>query len=155
MGAGPCGGSVSLAWVSMFHVQHFRSPLHGIAMKKKTDRKSALKDAPLRTPSHGNGQLRVGNPGNKGGTGRPLNAVRALCLEGFTKAVPNLVRIAVNEPVPVGEKLVQFSKDADSISAASVLGRFAAPAQVEVGENPDTPLLTPEERKARLKGLLG
>jgi hypothetical protein len=32
----------------------------------------------MRVPEHGQGQLRVGNPGNRGGTGRPPNAIREL-----------------------------------------------------------------------------
>lgn len=45
--------------------------------KRKTSPKSPRQRT--RTPRHGAGQLRIGNPGNKGGTGRPPDAWKALC----------------------------------------------------------------------------
>lgn len=49
----------------------------------KKSGKSAPKSAPTkRVPSHGKGKLLTGGmPGNKGGTGRPPDAFKALCQE--------------------------------------------------------------------------
>lgn len=44
-----------------------------------------------RTPSHGHGRLRVGNPGNKGG-GRPRNAVRRLVRDLGAAAAEEILR---------------------------------------------------------------
>lgn len=120
-------------------------------MKKKTAQKSvqesALKPTMMRVPVTGKGQLRVGNPGNKGGTGRPPNELRALAREAAGKALPNIERIAVNQDLS--------SRDGDSVGAFNALVKLGVPQQHEVGENPDAPMLTPEQRAERLKKILG
>lgn len=40
-------------------------------------------EIPLRVPAHGNGELRVGNPGNVGGNGRPPNIIREFSRESY------------------------------------------------------------------------
>jgi hypothetical protein len=47
------------------------------ASLKRQGRETPTK-TPLRKPEHGNGALRVGNPGNKGG-GRPPDEFKRLC----------------------------------------------------------------------------
>lgn len=46
---------------------------------KKRARKTPAKAPATRTPKHGGGKLRTGNPGNKGGPGRPPDAWKELC----------------------------------------------------------------------------
>lgn len=97
----------------------------------------------------GGGRLNSG--GSWPNSGRPPDAIRALAREGLMKAVPNLVRLAAPESSTSGPTV----KDADQINAASVLARIGLPSQMEVGENPDAPMLTDAQRKAKLKALLG
>lgn len=99
---------------------------------------------PDRVPAHGGGKLLTGNPGNKGGTGRPADRVRAAMLADLEAARPKLLAI-VNDPA---------SKPADIINAIDKLAKYGMPAQVEVGENPSAPMLTHAERVAALKRTL-
>lgn len=120
-------------------------------MKKKTAAKtaqeSALKPTAMRVPATGKGQLRVGNPGNKGGTGRPPSELRALAREGVAKALPNIERLAVNADLS--------ARDGDSVAAFNALTKLGVPQQHEVGENPESPMLTPEQRLALFRKKLG
>jgi hypothetical protein len=52
---------------------------------------------PMRLPSHGNGLLRVGNPHNAGGTGRPPSLIRARCRGSFEARLHVLEAIADGE----------------------------------------------------------
>jgi len=47
----------------------------------------------LKPQKHG-GALQVGNPGNKGGPGRPPSELRQILRMGFSDAIPELARIA-------------------------------------------------------------
>lgn len=114
-------------------------------MAKKTARKTELKPTEMRVPKHGNGALRVGNPGCAGGTGRPPNRIRAMVLADLEATVPVLKQIAEDAG----------AKDNDRINAIATQARIALPAQVEAGENPDAPFLTPEQRLAAVKAKLG
>lgn len=65
-------------------------PSHsGTAAKR---RKSPSK-SPTRPGKHG-GRLLTGNPGNKGGTGRPPDAIRATCRDSFDTRIATLEQIA-------------------------------------------------------------
>lgn len=112
-------------------------------MGKKTGAKSALKPTTMRVPAHGVGQLRVGNPGCAGGTGRPPNKVRELAREKVYAGIPHIAKL-----------MTEAGREADQIAAFMALARLGVPNQVEVGENPEAPLLTDAERAARVKGLL-
>jgi hypothetical protein len=48
-----------------------KAPGGGASAASAAETPTETPDAPLRTPEHGNGQLRVGNPGNKGGGRTP------------------------------------------------------------------------------------
>lgn len=106
-----------------------------------------MRPTEMRTPKHGNGALRVGNPGCAGGTGRPPNELRRLAREGVAKALPNIQRLAENADLS--------ARDADAIAAFNALAKLGVPVQHEVGENPETPFLTPEQRVAAVKAKLG
>lgn len=88
--------------------------------------------------------MRTGNPGNKGGTGRPSNRIRELAQQGMETLLPHLIKLGT-----------KAQREADQITACLGVAKIAVPNQVEVGENPDNPMLTPADRKARLKELLG
>ncbi len=88
--------------------------------------------------------MRVGNPGCKGGTGRPPNIIRELAREQVYSGIPHIAKLVTDA-----------TREADQIAAFVALARLGVPNQVDVGENPDNPMLTPEERLARAKALLG
>lgn len=80
----------------------------------KRPAKTPLKTS-TRVPTHGNGRLQIGNPGNKGGTGRPRNAFKKFCRE--LAASPKFQRA-----------LEAASTDADSknfVGAAKLVATFA------------------------------
>jgi hypothetical protein len=52
------------------------------------------KSGKLVVPRHGGGLLRVGNPGNKGGTGRPPSEIRQRCRGSFYDRIRILEEIA-------------------------------------------------------------
>lgn len=112
---------------------------------KKSGPKSAK---PALVPQKNGGALYAGGvPGNKGGTGRPPNELRRLAREGVAKALPNIQRLAENADLS--------ARDADAIAAFNALAKLGVPVQHEVGENPETPFLTPEQRVAAVKAKLG
>ena len=90
--------------------------------------KEAPQETPVQTPvearlepqAHG-GVLRRGGT-NRGGPGRPRNAVRQLALRGAALAVPRLIAIATD----------QSSDPKDAIAAARVLLEFGVGRQIEV-----------------------
>lgn len=79
--------------------------------------------------------------------GRPPSELRALAREAVSKALPNIERLAVNADLS--------ARDGDSVAAFNALTKLGVPQQHEVGENPDAPMLTPEQRAERLKKILG
>lgn len=111
-------------------------------MKKKSGPKSG---PTLVAQKHGGALLTGGMPGNKGGTGRPPNALRELARQEMERhdLIPHLAILG---------KTAQ--REGDQITAITALARMAIPQQVDVGENPESPLLTPDQRQARLKALL-
>lgn len=110
------------------------------------------------TPVKGVRITKTGGRLNSGGSwvnsGRPPSELRALAREGVAKALPNIAQIAANELVEDGDKKLKVYRDADAIAAFNALTKLGVPQQHEVGENPDTPLLTPEARLAALKARL-
>lgn len=63
-----------------------------------TPRKTSAKTS-RRVPAHGKGELNVGNPGNKGGTGRPPDAFRAMCAAlASSDDVEKNVRLILTKP---------------------------------------------------------
>lgn len=115
-------------------------------MTKKSD-KPAKKPARVVPPSG----VRIVNGGrlNSGGSwpnsGRPPSELRALAREELSRQelIPHLGTLG---------KTAQ--REGDQINAILALARIGMPSQVDVGENPDNPILTPEEREARLKAWL-
>lgn len=103
------------------------------------------------TPVKGVRVTKNGGRLNSGGSwpnsGRPPSELRALARQAISDALPNIKRIAVNDDLSV--------RDGDSVGAFNALTKLGVPQQHEVGENPDSPMLTPEQRQARLKKLLG
>lgn len=74
-------------------------------MKKSASRKTSQESA-TRTPRHGKGRLRTGGkPGNKGGTGRPPSAVRAVLRQAFEDRIPLLAAIASGESSGISDQL--------------------------------------------------
>lgn len=71
------------------------------------------KEVELRTPEHGGGALRVGNPGNKGG-GRTPSALRRMALKKGPKMLKVLAKIADDEE----------ARDADRVAAAREMLRI-------------------------------
>ena len=82
--------------------------------------------------------LTPGNPGNKGGTGRPKNRIRELCAEGFKKALPRIIDIAAG--------------DADGVSPGESVQGFNALGKYGVGE---ARVVLPDEFATALVDVLG
>lgn len=97
-------------------------------------------------PGRNGGTLNTGGNGSVNG-GRPPSELRALARQAISEALPNIKRIAVNDDLSV--------RDGDSVGAFNALTKLGVPQQHEVGENPDAPMLTPEQRAERLKKILG
>lgn len=113
-------------------------------MKKKNGAKNGtVRKIPQ---PHGGALNSGGTPGNKGGTGRPPNAIRALARELLDKneLLQHLAHLGKNA-----------IREGDQINATLGLVKVGIPNQVEVGENPDQPMMTPEQRAERLKKILG
>jgi hypothetical protein len=76
------------------------------AKKKRSARKRAAK-TPQQTPrtrrTANGGTLRVGNPGNKGGTGRPPNEFKELCrqLASSAKTIEQVQKILMSPKHPL------------------------------------------------------
>ena len=91
-------------------------------MDPDTDKTPANSPAPVRMePQPHGGALRRGGT-NRGGPGRPRDAVRQLALRGAAQAVPRLIEIVTN----------QSSDPKDLIAAARVLLDFGLGRQIEV-----------------------
>ena len=108
--------------------------------KRKRPSQSALRPTAIHHPPQG-GDLRIGNPGNKGGTGRPPSEVRRAFLDALQGGPEALQRIIT----------ASGSRDADRIAAIAAAAKIGLPAQVEVSQ-PDA--LTPAERAERVAALL-
>ena len=107
-------------------------------------KKSGTKSKPPLVPQKNGGFLYAGGvPGNKGGTGRPPNIVRQLARERVYEGIPHIAKL-----------MTEAGREADQIAAFAALARLGIPNQVEVGENAEAPMLTTEERAARLKAFL-
>lgn len=78
------------------------------------DRKTSRPTPQLRTPSHGNGKLQVGNPGNRGGPGVPSSELR------------ERLRGSMEERVAVLEEIADDtdSRPADRIRAIELLAKY-------------------------------
>ena len=76
---------------------------------------------------HGGAILSGGMPGNRGGFGNPKSSIRELCRQGFSKALPRIVKIAEgDDPLATG---------AESIRAFGELGKYGlGEAKVLVAE---------------------
>jgi hypothetical protein len=85
------------------------------------------KEIPTRKGKHG-GTLRIGNPGNKGGTGRPPNAFRHFCQEVL--ADPN-TRKAIRK----------IARSSDNPASVNLFGKLAlfgyGPPRSEGSEDSD------------------
>lgn len=78
-----------------------------------------MKDPELVPQSHGGALLSGGQPGNKGGPGRPPSKVRALAREEFFEAIPELAKIARG-----GGKRGKKEETADRLRAIDILGKY-------------------------------
>jgi hypothetical protein len=96
-----------------------------------------------RTPKHGRGELQVGNPGNRGGTGRPPSAVRARCLGSFDERIHVAEEIASSAQYEAGDRL----------RALDLLGKYAGLQKVEhTGEDSAPIRFTLDLGKAAIDG---
>lgn len=77
--------------------------------------------------------LNVGNPGNKGGTGRPKSVIREKCAGSFEQ------RIKVAEEILDDPN----STNADKIRALDLLGKYAGLQQTDItsGDQPVKPVV--------------
>lgn len=107
---------------------------------RKTPRQSALLPTAIHHPPTG-GDLRIGNPGNKGGTGRPPSEVRAAFLDAL-KGGPEALQSIIASTT---------SRDADRIAAIAAAAKIGLPIQVE---RVPAPVLTDAERKKQVLALL-
>ena len=62
---------------------------------EKSELKTELKPGERYPAPHGRGTLIYGNPGNKGGTGRPEHLAKKLAAQGVMQAMPGIVDIAM------------------------------------------------------------
>ena len=69
--------------------------------------------------------LNVGNPGNKGGTGRPKSVIREKCAGSF------------EQRIKVAEEILDdpSSTNADKIRALDLLGKYAGLQQTDITTN--------------------
>lgn len=74
---------------------------------------SGKRSVRLRKQKHG-GALQVGNPGNKGGTGRPPSQIRSTARDNFDTLLPRIMKIA-----EAGDTRAQ-----DVIKAAELMGKY-------------------------------
>jgi hypothetical protein len=72
-------------------------------------------------PGKNGGKLRKGNPGNKGGTGRPPAEIRQRCADGFDRHIATAEAI-LNSP---------DASNTDKIRALDVLGKYAGLQKIE------------------------
>lgn len=87
----------------------------------------AEKKSPSETPmmpAPQGGMLRRGNPGNKGGPGRPPKTVRNLCHKRFVKHLPKLDRALKKDTL----------KDSDLITALGMLAKYGSEPAMPVSE---------------------
>jgi hypothetical protein len=76
----------------------------------------------FRVPAHGRGRLLVGGKiGNKGGSGRPPCAIKAICRQSFEKGIESAAKIVAGQKVTAG---AEQPTNADIIRAFNVLGRY-------------------------------
>ena len=66
-------------------------------------------------------RLKRGNPGNKGGTGRPPAAIRQRCADGFDRHIATAEKILADKNASNGDK----------IRALDVLGKYAGLQKIE------------------------
>lgn len=90
------------------------------------------------------GQLQTGNPGNKGGSGRPSNLARELSMAGYLENLPRLIRIAAGTETRTaldseGREVQVQPTLKESIDAMKEMGNRAIGSKVEV-EAPSSPL---------------
>jgi len=92
---------------------------------KNTARNTAGRRGPLRDKQ---GRVYGGNPGNKGGTGRPSNELRALARDGLYELIPILIRYGKGK-----NKLV-------ALKSAAELRQIGLASKVEM-DTPVSPLV--------------
>ena len=83
-------------------------------------------------PALNGGHFITGNPGNKGGTGRPKNEIREACAESFDQAKQVALDIIAKGT----------ATDADKLRALDILGKYGGLQQVDQTSG-DKPLPTP------------
>lgn len=66
--------------------------------------------------------LNVGNPGNKGGPGRPKSEVVAACRQGFDERIPILTQIAEDPN----------ASQSDRLKAIDLLGKYGQLQHIEI-----------------------
>ena len=97
---------------------------------KNTDKNT---DIELVVPKHGRGALRTGgNPGNKGGTGRPPSKVRTKCRDSFEERLPFLEGVVDNEDERTSDRIKAHELSATAgtmeMTAASGSGACSPPS---------------------------
>ena len=104
--------------------------------------KSGANSRPKLVPQPNGGALYAGGvPGNRGGSGRPSNLARFKAAEAVVEGVKRMEVLMYNA-----------KEESNQIRAFEALAKLLPTL---TGEDPENPMLTPEERLARAKALLG
>ena len=111
--------SASVRAVDPPHYRIEAEPLSHFAMAEKTPSKSPQATQWMKGAN--GGKLQRGNPGNRGGTGRPPSELRAAMRHGLDAALPRLLEV-IEEPA---------TPTRDLISAANVLARYRMDERAE------------------------
>lgn len=84
---------------------------------------------PARVGAHGGGRLRTGNPGCRGGRGRPSSLLRHRCQESFADRIQFLEDVAdgkvVDWALSAGEAVEMPARIKERIQAVELIARYA------------------------------
>jgi hypothetical protein len=89
------------------------------------------------------GMLKTGNPGNRGGSGRPPNEIRALCREIGYRGLERLAELEIDDPKTL----------LDLVNLALRYG-VGTKADITSDDKPVLPHMTDEERLARINEIM-
>jgi hypothetical protein len=95
-------------------------------------------------PGRNGGRLKVGNPGNKGGTGRPPAVIRQRCAETFDRFLVKAEAILKSKTASHGDKL----------KALDLLGKYGGLQKIENETTVTTNYRDELERERRALGLV-
>ena len=115
----PPMGSAYIGATDQLHYRREAEPLPYFAMAEKTPSKTP--EARQWMEGANGGKLQRGNPGNRGGTGRPRSELRSAMRQGLDAALPRLLEAIENPAIPTR----------DLIAAVNVLARYGIDSKDE------------------------